>query len=112
MDERTELLIRELADKFGTTSAHLWEVMVRQAPISSATNVLVFFVLLAALYLSAKVMVKKAAEDDYFEEFIVPAAIVWVFLSAFTILGFFFEFQMTVTGFLNPEYWALQQLLP
>jgi hypothetical protein len=35
MDERTELLIRELAAKLGTTADQLWGAMTRQAPISA-----------------------------------------------------------------------------
>jgi len=39
MNEDTIKLIRDLAEKFGTTSEHLWAVMVRQALISSIGEV-------------------------------------------------------------------------
>lgn len=38
MDERTEKLLRELADKFGTTVDHLWSVLVHQAPINATVD--------------------------------------------------------------------------
>ncbi len=42
MDEQIEKLLRELAEKLGTTAEHLWGVLMRQAPISGVIGILVF----------------------------------------------------------------------
>lgn len=63
MNEETSKLIRELADKLGTTAEHLWSVLVKQAPISSATDCVGLIVLWIIMGLSFCKLKKLVAED-------------------------------------------------
>ncbi len=48
MSEKTEQLLRELAQKLGTTAEHLWGVLIKQAYVDSIIGIIVFT--LAALF--------------------------------------------------------------
>jgi hypothetical protein len=111
MNEHTEVLIRELAAKMGTTVEYLWEVLVRQAYITGSVNI--FFALfmlsaVAAALLVAHKMTKKWKDSS-------DRAM--VFLVIITV-GLFFSIGATILlyegiiALANPEYWALMQVLP
>lgn len=69
MNESTEMLVRELADKLGITAEHLWGVLIRQASITAATDSVIALImvgLLLALYrlVRLKTTVPPKSEDD------------------------------------------------
>jgi hypothetical protein len=121
MDPRTEALIRELADKLGTTGEHLWGVMVRQALISGLTSIVVCVALVTVLYFAVTYFQRKTtpqgdeeyaawggAFDDKRDLFILFLAL----LGAATAVTVILSAENIATALLNPEYWALKQLLP
>ena len=109
MNEQTAALVDKLADKLGTTAEHLWGVLVTHAPISATVDL----ILCAALITGAAMLftlVKRKSRDEPNDDY-VPA---WIGVAAvFGIVALLVISSMhgIVAGFLNPEYWALKQLL-
>lgn len=116
MNDNTEKLIRELAERLGTTAEHLWAVLIRQAPISAATNLFVLLVLLVVmlgcLFVLFKTLKKAAASET--DEWI-PLIIVVGVIGLSTTIAFFVnlsDLSQIAAGFFNPEYWAFKQIRP
>lgn len=123
MDNATELLIRELAEKLGTTSEHLWSVLVKQAPITAATEILTALAVSSTFYYllkltKIKTTTPKATETNRFPEQewkYENAFFAWMvtgIVGVITLLIVCCAFSSSITALLNPEYWALKQLLP
>ena len=104
-----ETLLRELAEKLGTTVEHLWGVLVKQAPISAGINILTITVWIIVLIIVGFYMRRKAVQWD---KDIAPVlwGMFWAFAAgAFAALCIIFG--ETVTALVNPEYWALKEIL-
>jgi hypothetical protein len=110
MNEKTEQLVRELAEKLGTTVDHLWEVLVRQATVSAITDTITLAVFGAVLGVAAWRIVKELKKD-----YVPEPAIFGGFIVGLLSLVWFIFLMSSVSGiaagFFNPEYWALKQLL-
>lgn len=123
MNETTEKLVRELADKLGTTTEHLWAVLLKQALISATTDTIVALIMLAVLWAGYRLVKAKTTEPPKTKEDLYPSA-EWVYegaLAAWGVLGIYALLTLittcctistVVTATMNPEYWALKQLLP
>ena len=123
MNEKTEQLVRELAEKLGTTAEHLWSVLMKQAPITAATDSVIAVIMIGVLWafyrlVRSKTSVPPKSEDDRYpsaewrEE---GAFLAWLILSiygAITVVVVCCTISTVVTATMNPEYWALKQLLP
>lgn len=122
MKELTELL-GQLAAKLGTTVEKLWAVLLKQAPISGAIDILicvgmVFFSVWAFRFVKGKTTKRKKSDDKY-----ERAEADWKDEGAFfswVAVGFIFlvtaicicaSAEMAVAAFFNPEYWALTKIL-
>jgi hypothetical protein len=104
-----EALIRELAEKFGTTVEHLWGVLVRQAIIMGVSDCFFIGLLMVAMLWSYKFIQNKYDDIEWGvgrSELLIVWGIAMI-VSTFLIgvLG-----TSAVTALLNPEYWALNQL--
>jgi len=107
MDDKTEQLIRELAEQLGTTTEHLWGVLVTQAPISSATDIVVIGLWIWGLVLGARFICRNWAK---FGELSMLMTIGWGVLTGIVVLAIGLSASTIIAGFLNPEYWALKEL--
>jgi ABC-type multidrug transport system permease subunit len=118
MNEQTTKLIEQLAQKLGTTAEYLWTVLIKQAPISAATDALYFILVIIGgiiLYRVHKYLGKETDGNnsiyyDQEENVIIPmgiAAIIW----AICFIACFFSIGNIINGFFNPEYWALKEVL-
>lgn len=113
MNERTAQLIEALAAKLGTTSEYLWGVLVKQAPISAATNAVLLSVFLSLAAL-ASVRVAKHARASKKNNPYADDVMWWIFLvmlwfaAVCAVAG---SASGIISGFFNPEYWALKQLM-
>jgi hypothetical protein len=94
MDEKTEKVLRELADQLGITIEHLWEVLVKQAPIEAVLSF---------------VSVLICAGVFFFCFSSVFVCVVIGFISL--IVGVASIDSVMIVGFINPEYWALSEIL-
>lgn len=110
MNEQTAKLIEKLAEKLGTTAEHLWGVLVQQAYIDSVTKltgiIFSFIILCAILALFPKLKRMDFIEEGDFYHYVV------LILFAFVLICYASsEASIIIAGFVNPEYWALKQVL-
>lgn len=122
MNEQTNQLIRDLAEKLGTTSEYLWQVLVKQAPISGAANLIAIAIWIAVLVWSWKLIVRKTTVPPKTESNAYPDAdwaddngfvawLIWGLFALACVLVTGVNAEMIVASLLNPEYWALKQIL-
>jgi hypothetical protein len=105
--------LEALATKLGTTSEYLWNILLRQAPITAVTDLIqyAFTVFVCILWIKkAKVFVAKISNDDWEEEHWIWIILISVILGIFAIAAFF-SFPNTIYALVNPEYWALDRIL-
>ncbi len=111
-----ETLLRDLASQLGTTTEYLWRVLVAQAPIDSIITLLQFSLVFPLAYLYYK-WFKYAITNwnqinrDDLELFHGNGLIIAGIGLMILIIAFIVIIPATLTGFLNPEYWALDKLL-
>ena len=122
MNEHTEQLIRELSEKLGTTVEHLWEVLIRQAGISGIVNIVVIlfwsiFCIWSFRFIQQKTTIHPKTEIDRYpsadwnEDGMVLAWILWAFITGLFLFIAGCEAESIIGSLINPEYWALKQIL-
>lgn len=112
MTQETVELIRQLADKLGTTAEHLWAVLIVQAPIYSISILIAIMIALVSLAAVICICIKKREEADYDIAWVLDLIIllgIGLFLGVGTAAVI--NAPLILAGFLNPEYWALKQLI-
>ena len=123
MNDKTEALIRELAEKLGTSGEHLWGVLVRQAPITGAIDLLVivawaFAVVWVFCLVRAKTAKPMPTEADsypraeWYDEGAFMAWALWAVMAMMVAVIGGVSLSETIGALVNPEYWALKQVLP
>jgi Ca2+/Na+ antiporter len=119
MNEQTANLIKELAIKLGTTTEYLWTVLMQQAFVSSIIDCIfyiMYFVFMYYMFKGYKYMLGKNEGSPYtrFENMEEGQGILVLFLIVISIAfttAFILTVSSTITGFINPEYWALEKIL-
>lgn len=121
MNEQTTKLIEQLANKLGTTSEYLWEILVKQAPIQAGITVveIIAIVILGNLLWKAHKKMSEKIEggsylyDNLYEKNmgIATAMIVLTLIWCLCVIGLLFSLDSIIYGIFNPEYWALKQVL-
>ena len=122
MDDKTLQALTTLAAKLGVTAEYLWGVLLRQAPITGAIDLAVLVTWVAmAVYLLRLVRrkttkPKKTEETQYpgaeWEEEVAILAYCGVMAYALiTALIVASNLSIVAAALMNPEYWALKQIL-
>lgn len=113
MNEQTVQLIEKLAEKLGTTSEYLWAVLVKQAPISAAIDlgILIFSIIFGIVLLRMHRYFSKNDKYDDLEELVVVPMIIMAILFAVFIIAGVMSLPEVFSGFFNPEYWALKEVM-
>ena len=116
--ENLTVLLEKLAEKLGTTTEYLWGVLIRQAPISALTDLMYFILVVIGVVVLYKVhrrLAKEGSDGHSLYWHYEDAAIVPMFIAAIVLVIIFiicfFSLGNIVNGFLNPEYWALDEVL-
>lgn len=125
METQTSEMLQKLAEKLGTTTEYLWNVLLKQAPISSTVTLFQFAVIGIASFLLYKVhrrLLKPSDDneksmyryengyDKYGAATGLPMILAAITLS-FLIIVCLFSMDDIVNGYFNPEYWALETIL-
>lgn len=113
MNDQTIALIRELAAKLGTTTEHLWGVLIAQARVEFLANSVAYLMipLFCAIAFFFYKKDKESPEDRLgFTPYFFPMAISVCFAVITLVVGMI-HFPMYLASILNPEYWALKQIL-
>jgi len=120
MSEQMEVFLIELSEKLGTTVTHLWSVLVQQAFIEGIVRLMVVVILITVsivtfIFLYKKTTVNPNNEPKYPEceddDTYVPWG-VWIVCNIFLFTIVFVNLHIAITALINPEYWALKQILP
>lgn len=119
MDQVAKLL-GELARELKTTVPYLWAVMIKQASIAFWSMViqdlLGIGVILAWVVVLKRMVptIRKWHSDGYCSEDKMAVSIILLVVTGIVSFVFFFAivfgFQDLMTAYLNPEYWALEQI--
>lgn len=117
MNEATTKLVEELAAKLGTTAEHLWGVLVRQAPISGVCDALAIVAWIIGLAWALRLVRSKTTDQgngcaEWTDEGALVAWLVWAFTASVVMLVAGACFAEIVASIVNPEYWALKQVMP
>lgn len=114
--EQLSTLLEQLALKLGTTVEYLWDVLIKQAFIAGIQAILAF--VLVNIFIGIWYMIHRKfsnTPNKYYAAYnevpyVAPMAFTIVILIACWIVGLV-EAIKSITNFINPEYWALQQIL-
>lgn len=111
-------MLSTMAEQLGTTSEYLWSVLVRQGTIGGISRLvlMVLFLVFVVYYLSTlKGSIKllcEAGDEPKPNEIL---ALVWVIAGGIVSLGALAisvrDYNWIVSRLLNPEYWALTQIM-
>lgn len=113
MNEQTAQLLEKLALRFGTTTEHLWSVLVKQAPITATINLLLMGGLAITVLIVFSRLKRKHEEKNLdFDNFGDAAITFGCFLMLFCLVVWICcDLPTIISGLVNPEYWALQHIL-
>ncbi len=117
MNDQTLKLAERLAQKSGTTAEYLWQVLLKQAPISAAIDLMYFVLAIIGgfvIYRLNKHFLKLTAQGNNIykeQEWIAIIMFVCLVVCAAMIMVCFLSFGNIINGFFNPEYWALDKIL-
>jgi len=109
MEEKAIELLEQLAVQLGTTAEYLWGVLVRQAYVNAIISIIieiVFFIFIATYIKLLIKYIHKSDSDDYGIPLFI-GGFISIIMFGFMIGGIL----DIVTGFVNPEYWALKEIL-
>jgi cellobiose-specific phosphotransferase system component IIC len=112
MTDKISPVLEKLADTLNTSVEFLWSVLVRQAMVSGIANIIIGSILIFCIYLlftkgirTLKMIFNKDSEVG------VIATVVFSMVAFIFSLIIIFNIKNTVTCLINPEYWALNEIL-
>lgn len=118
MNEQTTKLLEQLANKLGTTSEYLWDILIKQGPIDSTITLIQFALIIIYGIILYRLHIKFSKETEsensaYSNDegyIILPMVFGFIVFIVF-VIGAFFEIPSVFCGYFNPEYWALREIL-
>ena len=114
MNDKTIQLLEALAAKLGTTAEYLWGVLIKQASIDATTHLIIISVLAIMVMLYVKWLVNKLKDEDFDWDDHFGTQAIAIMMGAISFVGVLVMVKLIpgiVTGYMNPEYWALQKIL-
>ncbi len=102
-------ILDALAARFGTTAAHLWEVMIRQVYVEAVQGIIVYAILIPLMWKAWKVFAATPMQDKdgdpSAQKIILMILLLFGFIFAIAELVWFLNALAYV---FNPEYGALK----
>jgi hypothetical protein len=117
MNEQINYILQQLAVKFNTTVQHLWEVLTHQAVVQGGCGLILNILWIIALILVWKYLsrtISPRAKYDTFEYWMGDDGWVWILFWLGTIvlmIATSYNVCEYVPMLINPEYWALKQII-
>jgi NADH:ubiquinone oxidoreductase subunit 5 (subunit L)/multisubunit Na+/H+ antiporter MnhA subunit len=108
MNEETLKLVDKLAEKLGTTAERLFAIMVKQAPLSGAIQVILFLILMAIAGFFLWKCIKTA---DWDSEPRIILGIMSGLAIVILVVTALCSADLVLASFFNPEYWAVKQFI-
>lgn len=107
--ENVDQILGVLAERFGTTASHLWDVLIRQAYIEAASGVAWFVFALVVTF-----WVIRHRDDEWASDDMMGPSIAMIFVGVSTLVFLITGAGAFISGVeaaLNPEYFALKEVL-
>ena len=125
MDANTFAALTALATKLGTTTEYLWGSLLRQAPFTGIVDLAFLAALVLVWGVSFRFIQRKTSippnetKDNQYRYLRADwedegAGLAWAFLFIFGTVKVILigsNLSMIFAAFLNPEYWALKQII-
>jgi hypothetical protein len=122
MDTNTLKAVEALANKLGTTAEYLWGVLIKQAQVEFIIGIILSVLMLVLLVTGFKLLKWALGRDsdgikrlDYMNSDQENKAIACLIAGGFFLLVSVIALPIfiidTISIGLNPEYWALSQIL-
>lgn len=117
MNDQTTQLIEKLAQKMGTTSEYLWQLLLSQAPISATLNLVYLLIAVASVATLIRLHIKFSNDENKYsyynmdDKLGIPMTVACILVSIYTFVCLICCPEAIITGYLNPEYWALDRVL-
>lgn len=123
MDDKTLQALTLLAEKLSTTTEHLWAVLIRQAYIDGWLTIASLIVLTILCVVMLRFVIRKTTAPGTKDKYGMPLKAEWYEEGAFaawTVAGIASTIVIllvieglptAISALINPEYWALKQIL-
>lgn len=119
MNNQTTELLKQLAQKLGTTTEYLWKVLCKQAIVNGVTELIQIVIIVIFVTFIWKLHVKfakpyKELNHSWYcecDELLIVPMVIAAILSFILILVAFFKIDNVFNSFFNPEYWALNEVI-
>jgi hypothetical protein len=122
MDDKTLQALTDLANKIGTTTEYLWGVLLKQAPLTGVIDLLLTVAWVLGAVMWCRYVLRKTTRPHPTDDDMYPcadwtgeaaffswlSAVLVAIVAAVVVSG---SLATTVAALLNPEYWALRQIL-
>lgn len=104
-------IIDKLAEKLQVPAEQLWKILIKQAPIDSITSIT--SIVLCSIFIVCLIILfhKIGKRNPYDNDFYILYQSIGVLSLAVIIVIAMCYLPMIIAGFVNPEYWALKQIL-
>lgn len=114
ISKEVEQVLNVLAEKFGATGEHLWNVLVKQQYVDFFVWAIPAILLTISTIIFAIYLCKKKAwsvggfiyENDFEDLF----GVIFAFLGLLCFIAIIISF-ITFGGLINPEYYALKEIM-
>ena len=114
--EQVAKLLEQLATKLGTTVEYLWGVLMKQAHVNAIINLsfvgLMLIITITWLAFIPKIIKLDSDDGDYDSP--STRTLTWIFFAITNVISIIVIIAClttAITELLNPEYWALQEIL-
>jgi uncharacterized RDD family membrane protein YckC len=106
MNNEITSILETLATKLGTTSERLWNILLKQAPITAIADLIQYALITFVCVLwirKVKIFTDKILDGDWDEDNWIWIITISAMLGVFVIVAFF-TFPNTIYALVNPEY--------
>lgn len=113
-EETITKYIDQLAQSLNVASEHVYEALIKQAMVSGITSIVwaVIFGIATVIVLCVGFMSAKREYDRYgFDHDVFMTILFTLIAASFTVIPFGISVENALTALLNPEYWAIKEVL-
>lgn len=110
-------ILQQLASKLNTTVSYLWNIELHHAFLNGIYNIIIFIITILigiVLYkVHNRLSIKDKYENDYYANHDWAGIIMTILFTIYIIffIACMFYIPDTMNSFLDPEYWALKDIL-
>lgn len=112
-EETITKYIDQLAQSLNVASEHVYEALIKQAMVSGIASIVwavLFLITIIGLIIGTiKVFKWNIEEDD--GDMLIPFGLLMAVMAIIPVLGLLFNVENALTALLNPEYWAIKEVL-